>query len=104
MLERRISEELIQITGKKRFLDEPEALLSYAYDAFTREVIPEAVLLPTSPVEVSEIMKIASREKIARRGHQYQRRGSAGSGWDHPVLYEDESDFGGEYTGSLLCC
>lgn len=53
------------IVGEDRFRDQPEDLISYSYDAFTVESIPELVLLPISSLEVSRILKLASQHGIA---------------------------------------
>ena len=64
MIDASIREELKSIVGAKCFFDHKESLISYSYDAFTFEGMPEAVLFPTSTEEVSRIMRVASREKI----------------------------------------
>lgn len=60
--------ELIQIVGPARWLDRKEELACYAYDAFTEEAMPEAVIFPLTTDEVSGILKIASRYKIPVTG------------------------------------
>ena len=64
MLADQVSEELRQIVGAKNYLDAAEDLINYSYDAFFPEAQPEAVLLPTTTEEVSEILKVAYRESI----------------------------------------
>ena len=70
MLEKRIQNELQAIVGREGFFVDPEDLASYSYDAFVREFMPDAVILPRSTREVSRIMKVADREglKIVARG------------------------------------
>ena len=64
MLDEKIAKELKKIVGDKNYLDTPEDLMNYSYDAFTTEARPEAVLLPLTTEQVSGIMKVAYREKI----------------------------------------
>jgi len=68
MLDTRAKNELIQIIGKERYLDQPEELACYAYDAFLVESRPDAVIFPETTREVSDILKIASRFKIPVTG------------------------------------
>ncbi len=64
MLDERIAKELKEIVGARNYLDTPEDLMNYSYDAFVKEAQPEAVLLPTTTEQVSNIMKVAYREQI----------------------------------------
>jgi glycolate oxidase len=63
-MDERVATELRKIVGVGSFLDQPEDLVNYSYDAFTAEARPEAVLLPTATEQVSEVMKVARREGI----------------------------------------
>ncbi|MBF0234960.1 MAG: FAD-binding protein [Desulfamplus sp.] len=54
---------LYQITNGNA-TKEPEELCCYAYDATGRTFMPDAVVFPGSTSEVSEILKLASLEKI----------------------------------------
>ncbi len=65
MLSQVVKDELKNIVGEGRYFDNPEDLLLYSYDAFMVPGLPEAALLPVSTEEVSLIMKVASRERIA---------------------------------------
>jgi len=56
--------QFLSIVGDDRFRDQPEDLISYSYDAFTVEAVPDLVLLPLTTAEVSEILKIASEHRI----------------------------------------
>jgi glycolate oxidase len=64
MLSREVKKELRAIVGEERFLDQKEDLITYSYDAFMVQGQPDVVLLPITTEEVSEIMNVASREKI----------------------------------------
>jgi len=64
VLDERIAKELKEIVGARNYLDTPEDLMNYSYDAFVKEAQPEAVLLPTTTEQVSNIMKVAYREQI----------------------------------------
>ena len=64
MLTEKILHEFETILGKERILTSKEDLLSYAYDAYVEEYLPEAVLFPKTSAEVSQIMKVASTHRI----------------------------------------
>ena len=59
-----IKNKLLSIVGKERFRDQLEDLISYSYDAFTVEALPDLVLLPVSTAEVSQILKVASEHQV----------------------------------------
>ncbi len=50
--------------GEERFLEEREDILSFSYDSYNAESMPNAVIYPETAEEVSRILKAASREKI----------------------------------------
>jgi len=64
MLQQSVREELSALVGPNNFLDSPEDLICYSYDATMSETLPEAVLLPVSTEQVAGILKIAHRESI----------------------------------------
>lgn len=64
MISETVRQELRSIVGENWFLDTPEDLATYSYDAFLPEFIPDGVILPATTEEISRIMKVASREKI----------------------------------------
>ena len=64
MLNPEVLEKLGSIVGKERVKTSKEDLLTYAYDAYVMEYLPEAVVFPKSTQEVSLIMKLASGHKI----------------------------------------
>ena len=63
-LEDRVREELKTIVGEDHLLDSPEDLVNYSYDAYVREFLPEAALLPSSTEEVARTVQVAAREGI----------------------------------------
>jgi len=64
-MRQRILEELVRIVGKEDVLTEKEDLASYAFDGTTSWVHePDVVVFPTSADEISQVLKLASREKI----------------------------------------
>ncbi len=63
-MEERIAKEFLKIVGEENYLDTPEDLINYSYDAYVPETQPEIVLLPSSTEQVSAIMKVAYREWI----------------------------------------
>lgn len=64
MISTPIANEFCCIVGNEWFLDTPEDLATYSYDAFLPEFRPDAVIIPGSTDEISEIMRVANREKI----------------------------------------
>jgi len=65
MINQSLLSELERIVGSKNVLTTPEALKAYSYDGTTNWIHePDVVVFPTSAKEVSQIMKIANREKI----------------------------------------
>ena len=62
MLSESIKKECRAIVGDTWFLDSPEDLATYAYDGFLPEFKPDAVIVPGSTEEISQIMKLANRE------------------------------------------
>jgi len=62
-----IIKEIENIIGKENIIEEKEKLVDYSHDEFSLTDIqhePEIVITPTSSIKISEIMKIASKEKI----------------------------------------
>ena len=57
-------QKFISIVGPERCKTAREDLLTYAYDAYVHEFLPDAVLLPQSTQEVVAIMKLASAGNI----------------------------------------
>lgn len=65
MLEQSIRKKLMDVVGERWFLDKPADLVAYSYDATPMyQEQPDAVVLPASTEEVSEVMKIANEYKI----------------------------------------
>ena len=65
MLKESIIKELESIVGKENVLVTPEALKAYSYDGTTSWIHePEVVVFPVTTNEISQIMKIANREKV----------------------------------------
>lgn len=56
-----IIDEIIQIVGKENALTSPEERKCYSYDARTDGVIPDLVVFPSSPQEVSRILILANK-------------------------------------------
>jgi glycolate oxidase len=65
MLSNELRSSLIQIVGEKWFLDSPNDLFAYSYDATPIvQSMPDAVILPHTVEEVSQILKIANEHQI----------------------------------------
>jgi glycolate oxidase len=82
MLKPSVLKELRSIVGPDNFSSSPEELVVYSYDATQREALPWAVAWPRSSREVSELVKLANRERfpVVPRG-----AGSGMSGGSVPV-------------------
>lgn len=65
MISTSLSDEFRSIVGEDWFLDSPEDLASYSYDAFLPEFKPDGIIIPGSTDEISRIMRIAARERIS---------------------------------------
>ncbi len=63
-MDAKLAGQFSSIVGSGRFKDKPEDLISYSYDAFTVEAIPDLVLLPATTEEVSQILKLASKHRV----------------------------------------
>jgi glycolate oxidase len=64
MLSPDVLQKFLSIVGPERCKTSREDLLTYAYDAYVHEVLPDAVLLPKTTAEVAQIMKAASAHKV----------------------------------------
>lgn len=64
MLSKSLADELRSVLGAEWLLDSSEDLATYSYDAFLREYTPDAVAVPANSEEISQIMRIADREKL----------------------------------------
>ncbi len=64
MISQAAVDALRAVVGDEWFLDQPEDIATYSYDGFLPEFAPDAVLVPESAEQISQIMKIANRERI----------------------------------------
>jgi glycolate oxidase len=64
MLNQDVLQKFASIVGQERCKTSPEDLLTYAYDAYVHEYLPDAVLFPRTAQEVSQIMRVASANKV----------------------------------------
>lgn len=64
MIEERIASRLRATVGKDSYLNSAEDLINYSYDASISEAMPEAVVLPQTTEQISEIMRLASETGI----------------------------------------
>lgn len=65
MLEARILAELRKIAGNINVATEPQDLVCYSYDATQMEYLPDAIVFPANAAEVSAILRLANRERLA---------------------------------------
>ncbi|GIM46361.1 glycolate oxidase subunit GlcD [Collibacillus ludicampi] len=60
-----IKKQLVSIVGEKWYLDSPNELYAYSYDATPIfQSMPEAVIMPANTQEVSALLKIANEHRI----------------------------------------
>jgi glycolate oxidase len=64
MLEARVIQKLKAIVGDENVACEKQDLICYGYDATQMEFLPDVVVHPASPEEVSQVLKLANAEKI----------------------------------------
>jgi glycolate oxidase len=64
MADRKLVRELQAIVGRDGVVHAPEDLLVYEYDATTQRGLPEAVVLPTTAQQVSQLVKLARRRGL----------------------------------------
>ena len=101
MLKPHVLQELAAIVGPERCKTSKEDLLTYAYDAYVHEYLPDAVLFPKSAQEVSRIMKMASANNVfvtpRGAGSGLMAGSLAKAGRDRPLLHHDEPDPGDQH-------
>jgi len=64
MLKPAVLKELKSIVGPANFSTSPEELVVYSYDATQRDSLPWVVVRPCSSREISEILRLANRERF----------------------------------------
>ena len=64
MLNENVKKELIEIVGPENFTEAKIDMISYSYDAMGSKGNPDCAVWATSTEQVSEIMKLATRERI----------------------------------------
>jgi glycolate oxidase len=64
MLKPAVLKELKSIVGPANFSTSPEELVVYSYDATQRDSLPWVVVRPCSSQEISEILRLANRERF----------------------------------------
>ena len=64
MLDKQQITRLQQIVGKDHVSTDKADLICYSYDATQKRFLPDAVVHPGSPEEISQIMQLANAEKI----------------------------------------
>lgn len=64
MLDSTVRNLIKEILDTDRWLEKPEEVACYSYDAYFKESMPDMVLFPVTTDEVSQIMKICSHHKV----------------------------------------
>ncbi len=59
-----VRDQLIQILGPNGFSDVREDRLGYAYDATTRQYLPDAVAMPENAAQVSQLLQVANEHRL----------------------------------------
>ena len=82
MLKKRVIYQLIEIVGRENVSNSREDLICYSYDAVNKKFLPDLVVFPANPEEISEILKLANKKQfpVIPRG-----AGSGFSGGSLPV-------------------
>ena len=99
MDKRRLVKQLEHIVGKRSVIHHPDDLLVYEYDGSVDRGLPAAVVFPASTGEVSRIVDLAGRERLAcntegrwhravRRRNRLRRRDRTGA--DQDELYSGD--------------
>lgn len=65
MLNETILSELRAVTGEENLLTSPEACVCYSFDGTFQEALPDAIASPRTTDQVSGILKICNRERVA---------------------------------------
>lgn len=65
MLNETILSELRAVTGEENLLTSPEARVCYSFDGTFQEALPDAIASPQTTDQVSGILKICNRERVA---------------------------------------
>src|SRR5258707_13071645 len=89
LMDARIFRELRAIVGERGLITSPEELHTYECDGLTNfRVMPRAVLLPVSTVQVQAILRVCHRERIpfVARGAGTGLSGGGVPGEDGSVL------------------
>lgn len=64
-MEKELKSQLRQIVGERWFLDTPDELYVYSYDATPLyQAMPDAVVMPSSVEEIAAVLKIANQHRI----------------------------------------
>ncbi|MCX5906696.1 MAG: FAD-binding protein, partial [Deltaproteobacteria bacterium] len=60
MVDQAIIEKIQKIVGRENVLADKESRICYSYDATTQKYMPELVVFPHTPGEISQIMRLAN--------------------------------------------
>ena len=64
-MDSQVRKKLIELLSSENVLEAKEDRVCYSYDATRETAVPEAVVFPRNVAEVSEIMKLANRHRVA---------------------------------------
>ncbi len=61
MLSKETVKQIIQIAGKENVVEDQESRICYSYDATNRRYLPDVIVFPRTPREISEVLKLANQ-------------------------------------------
>jgi glycolate oxidase len=61
MMDKAVVKQITNIVGKENVWEDQETRICYSYDATNRRYLPELIVFPRTPQEISEILKLANQ-------------------------------------------
>jgi glycolate oxidase len=61
MMDKAIVKQITHIVGKENVWEDQETRICYSYDATNRRYLPELIVFPRTPQQISEILKLANQ-------------------------------------------
>jgi len=64
LLNKKVIRQLVRIVGEGNISTDQEDRVCYSYDAVNKKFLPDAIIFPTDPEEISAILKLANKEQF----------------------------------------